>query len=508
MAKKKPVASGDEAALLAAIRATPEEDTPRLAYADWLDEHGNPDRAEFIRVQCRLARAHFSDPEWHDLTWRQDQLLTDARKKAWGELPVKPVKEKTFRRGFVDDISVHASLFLEKADAIFEQVPLWTLRPLKIGPVWAALLASPHLLRVRDLDLHNSALSQVRCRALAASPNLANLHRLNLGTNRTMGANGFRALLASPHLRELRRLDLNNNDLGNDALEALVGCTTLPNLRHLDLSHNGIGPDGVAHLARAGWLSQLERLDLSGNPLGDEGARRLAESSLLAGLRELHLFNTGVGPDGVRALVNSPHAAAVADLSLDWSRDGDLLAEVARSTALPNLRTLRIATGPGVTRDGVGALARSPLASQLRALELPVFAPSALNALLEAKSLAGLTWLRASAGRTEPNGERDHVARWLAAATHLTNLRALAIYGCDLRDEDMPVLAGCAHLSGLASLALRGGHLSAAGVEAMAASPHFTRLRSLTLPYPSTRDDPTRAKLDERFGPGVFHPGY
>lgn len=28
---------------------------PRLVFADWLDENGDPDRAEFIRVQCRLA---------------------------------------------------------------------------------------------------------------------------------------------------------------------------------------------------------------------------------------------------------------------------------------------------------------------------------------------------------------------------------------------------------------------------------------------------------------------
>jgi uncharacterized protein (TIGR02996 family) len=46
----------DAPALLAAIRAAPDDDAPRLVYADWLDEHGQPERAEFIRVQCELAR--------------------------------------------------------------------------------------------------------------------------------------------------------------------------------------------------------------------------------------------------------------------------------------------------------------------------------------------------------------------------------------------------------------------------------------------------------------------
>jgi uncharacterized protein (TIGR02996 family) len=41
-----------EAALLAAIAAHPEEDTPRLMLADELQERGEQDRAEFIRVQC------------------------------------------------------------------------------------------------------------------------------------------------------------------------------------------------------------------------------------------------------------------------------------------------------------------------------------------------------------------------------------------------------------------------------------------------------------------------
>ena len=46
----------DRDALLAAIIANPDEDTPRLAYADLIQEAGEEERAEFIRVQCELAR--------------------------------------------------------------------------------------------------------------------------------------------------------------------------------------------------------------------------------------------------------------------------------------------------------------------------------------------------------------------------------------------------------------------------------------------------------------------
>lgn len=51
----------DEAALLAAIIANPDDDTVRLVYADWLDENGRSERAEFIRVQIAVARTPADD---------------------------------------------------------------------------------------------------------------------------------------------------------------------------------------------------------------------------------------------------------------------------------------------------------------------------------------------------------------------------------------------------------------------------------------------------------------
>lgn len=45
----------DGDALRAAILDNPDDDTPRLVYADWLDEAGQSDYAEFIRVQIELS---------------------------------------------------------------------------------------------------------------------------------------------------------------------------------------------------------------------------------------------------------------------------------------------------------------------------------------------------------------------------------------------------------------------------------------------------------------------
>jgi uncharacterized protein (TIGR02996 family) len=45
-----------ESAFIADIAANPDDDTPRLIYADWLEEHGQPQRAEFIRVEVEMGQ--------------------------------------------------------------------------------------------------------------------------------------------------------------------------------------------------------------------------------------------------------------------------------------------------------------------------------------------------------------------------------------------------------------------------------------------------------------------
>ncbi len=85
----------DATPFLAAIRAAPDDDAPRLIYADWLDEHGEPERAELIRVQCELARR-----ESAELRKREAELLAEHRVAFAGPLAA-PGLGFRFERGFV-----------------------------------------------------------------------------------------------------------------------------------------------------------------------------------------------------------------------------------------------------------------------------------------------------------------------------------------------------------------------------------------------------------------------
>ena len=58
------VSVGEHQGFLQAIRANPADDSPRLIYSDWLEEHGEPEWAEFIRLQCQAVRlAEYSDAD-------------------------------------------------------------------------------------------------------------------------------------------------------------------------------------------------------------------------------------------------------------------------------------------------------------------------------------------------------------------------------------------------------------------------------------------------------------
>src|SRR5438128_1796682 len=74
-----------EAAFLDAILAEPDNDTPRLVFADWLDDRGDMAdraRAELIRVQCELVR-WVPDLRRRTELQRREEELIQAHAQYW-----------------------------------------------------------------------------------------------------------------------------------------------------------------------------------------------------------------------------------------------------------------------------------------------------------------------------------------------------------------------------------------------------------------------------------------
>src|SRR5438552_7893233 len=106
---------GTAAGLLADIFEHPDDDTPRLVYADWLQDHGDPTRGEFIRAQVSTPGGE-----------HEEDLLV-AHEAAWrAGLPALPgVRWGGFRRGFVEAVEVDSvRAFLASARRIFAAAPV------------------------------------------------------------------------------------------------------------------------------------------------------------------------------------------------------------------------------------------------------------------------------------------------------------------------------------------------------------------------------------------------
>src|SRR3954447_12536788 len=107
--------------LLAACKDAPDDDAPRLILADWLEEHGEADRARFVRLQvARAARPREERDE--DKYPEDEQLILDARGRAWAE----PFGRwgVTHRRGLVA-LSVPADRVLSRAFGRLSRREAW-----------------------------------------------------------------------------------------------------------------------------------------------------------------------------------------------------------------------------------------------------------------------------------------------------------------------------------------------------------------------------------------------
>jgi uncharacterized protein (TIGR02996 family) len=316
----------DGEAILEDILEHPDDDAPRLVYADWLDDHGDADRAEFIRVQVMAAWPSLDKGQRRILDRRGDDLLAQ-NEEAWrSALPVlEGVTWEDFSRGFVEAVFVEApGVFLDQAPVLFAAAPV---RRLRIGWVHAegvSLLArSPCLARIRELNLcENPGLGRAGVEALAGSPYLDGLTALLLHNN-ALGDEAVACLAVSPHLGGLLELYLSGNDLGDEGTTALGRATHLPRLTDLDLRDNQVSDAGVQALASEGRHDQMDTLYLVNNQIGAEGAEALAFTAELPRLVRLYLNYNPIGDDGAVAFAESPHRGALRELDLRHCDIGD-----------------------------------------------------------------------------------------------------------------------------------------------------------------------------------------
>jgi uncharacterized protein (TIGR02996 family) len=308
-------------AFLQAVVAEPDDDAPRLVFADWLEDHGDEARAEFIRAQVELAKLPPGDPRRWELQDRERALLAEHG-DAWAA-PVKGlVRRWQFRRGFVEAVSLPAAALLKHGDELFRLAPVRHihLRNLEELPAllrkWRAEETfAGHLCRLSSLDLAYNRLRDEGGLTLLNLPRLPHLSALGL-SHTSLTTEALRNLATSPVLASLTSLDCSATRNGIEDPQVLLTSPHLKRLTTLRLAACGLGNSGVEALLRLPLVSRLTALYLGHNHLGRGGVQALASSPAVAGLTTLDLSFNDVRPAGVRILAGSPHLGRLAELNL------------------------------------------------------------------------------------------------------------------------------------------------------------------------------------------------
>jgi len=341
---------------LATVLENPDDDAPRLVYADWLEERGDS-RGDFIRVQCELARLDEDDPRAENLRDRENKLLLTHGETWRAEIPEWARAGCEFRRGFIERVSIwqrdsllqlaalpkrapvrslklhdvaHAMLPLRRSCALKfatelcfldERLQYEDLRELLLEtpedefelalngafevwqeqqePVATQSEYASELNRLRSLTFLGAALLDGGAARIALAAGLVNLQRLEL-VRCQMSAYGMRQLFLRENLPSLKVLDLSENNLGDAGAWELARSQVRHALTHLALRDAHLTNQGAHHLAESRILENLQFLDLSQNSIGDDGAKAIARG--LTSLRRLVFHDNHITNSGLLAL--------------------------------------------------------------------------------------------------------------------------------------------------------------------------------------------------------------
>ena len=448
----------DEEALLAAIRDNPDEDTPRLAYADWLDENATGEaeraRAEFIRVQIELETLPkfgeaLTEERRDTLTARESELLGRHGAHWLGPLPLQSQSyaphRVTFLRGFPEAGSFHVDYLRERAEDV---------------------LAHPLLRRMGVSSITNDNLF---------------------------------SLLQAPWASVLRGLELSparGYALAPD-WSVLGGCNNLGRLRALALAFGGVlTPDGAERVAANPALSGVETVYLK-EDASAESVLRLFDGVAFRMLSRLELSNFHGGLPNLPDLFTNPRLARLEDLRFGgYTADVGGIERLTRGPAWATLRNLELAHG--VLEEQAGRSLASARSDHLRSLVLT------RNNDFDDRIICGpILWGLRSLDLGGQAGSGPCVVDYLARCPQAVGLWHLGLAGCRaVGDDTVAQLADAPAFSQLRRLDLRNTAMTRDGAKVLAASRHLTNLGSL-LVHGCNIGAYAQLLLQARFGAGV-----
>jgi uncharacterized protein (TIGR02996 family) len=462
-------------ALEAAVAAEADSDTPRLVYADWLEENGDPQRASYIRARCALDDRPPGDD--YVTLWEQ-RLEAEAGLKRRPPPQLPPPFELVndpghwwsdgwdgLERGFpslarnqrpsstgADAGQLHAALqelvettpvrgILNADPSLFEAPAARALTQL-FFPNWDAPPPGQVVRNATFLKIHDSLPSDTGVEALAAA-RCERLRRLDV--YKLGGSSAVRLrLISAPWFRQLHRLLL---WLSDTAEETEVRLADMPRLHTLCL-----WTAGRRDVLGGREFPALRRLLVHQTNL--EGEHGKALGRLRAPLLELWLSKCSVKKGDVAALPARPLFDRLQALTFD---------------------------GTPLNAEGLKAVAASPCAAGLRALRIGYGAFQSLrkSPLTRTGAFPELTTLELDHPYPKRVKDRDMAA--FLAGLSTPKLRHLALNLCDFDDRCAEALATNPCFAGLTRLEINSGTMGPAGARRLFRSPNLRHLIELAV---------------------------
>jgi uncharacterized protein (TIGR02996 family) len=312
-----------ETAFLRAIREAPDDDAPRLVYADWLTDHGDESgraRADLIRVQCELARLDADDPRRGGLAAREAALL-DAHAD-WPDLDFAAWlghRKRGCRNPEGHDfckIVRDGVLARCERDRLPEDDPRRKRLQAKLDDLGRRMDGGYNFLAPTcEMPLYESPVFR---RGFVES-----------ATVQDWAVNLFAEAL--PHVGVLRELEIENDTVvdgaGDVAMGRLIGVLGKLPLESLDVNASIDDLETIGLLVSIPAARRLKKLGFwcdDGLETGDECAAVLAGSPHLCGLRDLEMGHSeGFTEEDFLAVLDSPHLTGLVRCRLRHS-DGHL----------------------------------------------------------------------------------------------------------------------------------------------------------------------------------------
>lgn len=320
-------------AFVKAIRANPDDDTARLVFADWYEEHGQPDRAEYVRTACRLARLPLADPAYPAVQKRAFELYAEHY-EVWTEGWPDGL-EWSFDRGLLTGVCGPLKLIANNWKTIFERHPIHRVRisdtvstsarRAKVELAWLPLVDD---LRVywgepgnHLFDAFDPGALSFRRLWIDGDPNPEPILKLLDGPTRDR-IESFRYINCR-YVTEAASARRQQHRSGFHNLAIKLNRAPLRELGVL-MSGQSVGPDDLRVVLARDFAPKLEHLELSAAQPTRACSDLLAATDRLPNLRRLALgIDVSNRLNGLEAILGNPHLANLSELATEWSGSSD-----------------------------------------------------------------------------------------------------------------------------------------------------------------------------------------